>query len=116
MTDIRIKRGSSLSLALTFANADGTAFDLSIVTVSGTVRDPRNVLVASLGLVLGATPGTATITVVDTSGWPQGLLKADLFISDGTVQTLCETFGITVTPAVTYTLPPGANYDPVTLQ
>lgn len=110
----KIKRGQALQLTLAFANADESAFDLTTVTIWGEVRDPRDVLVAQLVLVPTGVPGMATITVADTTAWPQGLLKADLMIMDGGLPTPTDTFGIMVAGAVTYTLPPQAPYDPVT--
>lgn len=115
MRNFEVKRGAALQITLTATKADGTAFDLTTVSIKGTVRDSRDVLVAQLtaDLITG-TPGAATITVADTTAWPIGLLKADLWISDGALPAITRTFGINVLPAVTYTLPAEAPYDPVT--
>ena len=114
MTQISIKRGQALQLTLAFANADGTAFDLTSVVIWGEVRDPRGVLVWQLTLEPTGTPGMATITVADTSKSPVGLLAADLLIWNAGLPTPTESFGILVRQAVTYTRPAGALYDPVT--
>jgi hypothetical protein len=114
MTDIVIKRGSALVLTCVFANADGSAFDLTTISVSGEVRDPRDALVAMLEVLPGETAGVATITVADTSGWPEGLLKADLMMVSAGLPTASKTFSIRVLGAVSYTLPAQPAYDPVT--
>lgn len=115
MRNLQVKRGATFQVTLTAANADGSAFDLTQVTVKGTVRDGRDVLVAELDVALIAeAPGSATLQITDTSSWPLGLLKADLWISDGEQQTITSTFGINVLPSVTYTTPAEAPYNPVT--
>jgi hypothetical protein len=114
MANIQIKRGSSLLLTLAFANEDESAFDLSGVAITATVRDPRNVLVAQLPVLSSGVPGMATISVPDTTAWPQGLLKADLLIAASASQAVTETFGITVLSSVTFSQPAPASFDPVT--
>ncbi len=115
MRNFDVKRGAALQLIVTAANADGSAFDLSTVTVMGEVRDARGVLVEQLAWVATAgTPGTGTITVPDTTAWPLGLLMADLWISDGVLPAITRTFGINVVPSVTYSVPAQAPYNPVT--
>ncbi len=115
MRNFEVKRGAALQLTFTAANADGSAFDLTTVTVRCDVRDARDVLVAQLELALTAgTPGTGTFTVPDTTSWPLGLLKADIWISDGVLPAITRTYGINVLPSVTYSLPAAAPYNPVT--
>lgn len=115
MRNFEVKRGAALQITVTMANADGTAFDISTLTVNGHVRDARNVLVDELSLVpVAGTPGAGTITVPDTTAWPLGLLKADLYITDGQLPAITRTFGINVVPSVTYTDPAEAPYNPVT--
>ncbi len=115
MRNFEVKRGAALQITVTMANADGTAFDLSAVTVTGHVRDARNVLVAELSLEpVSGTPGAGSITVQDTTSWPIGLLKADLYITDQQLPAITRTFGINVVPSVTYTDPAEAPYNPVT--
>ncbi len=115
MRNLEIKRGSVFQVTLSFADGNNAPFDISQVTVSGEVRDPRGVLVAQLTLQpVSGTPGVGTVTVADTSAWPLGLLKADLLISDGVLPTISETFGINVVPSVTYSAPAQAPYNPVT--
>ncbi|MDA8049951.1 MAG: hypothetical protein M0002_08095 [Rhodospirillales bacterium] len=112
MTDIRIKRGTALQLTMVFANADGSAFDLTQVALSGDVRDSRDNLVGELTFTLGA-PGVATVTVADTSTWPLGLLRADVAIVSAGWQTLSETIPIYVDRPVTWALPDPAAPNPV---
>lgn len=115
MRNIEVKRGAALVLTLAATQADGTASDLTALTVRGMVRDGRNALVDSLALVPSATtPGTGTIIVPDTTAWPLGLLKSDLWISDGVLPAITRTFGINVVASVTYTDPADPAYNPVT--
>lgn len=114
MTTARIKRGQALQLTLAFANADGSAFDLTTVTIWGEVRDPRGALIAQLALIPSGTPGVATIAVANTGAWPVGLLAADLMILNAGMPTPTESFGIEVRQAITSTTAPGVSFDPVT--
>ena len=71
MRNFEVKRGAALVLTLSATQADGTASDLTALTVRGMVRDGRNNLVDQLALVPSAsTLGTGTITVPDTTSWP----------------------------------------------
>lgn len=115
MSNIRIKRGASLSLTLGFGNEDGSPFALSGVTLTAQVRDAEFNLVATLTPEPIATAGQASIFVQDTSAWPEGLLRMDVRVLPASgPQTLSETFGIFVERAVTQTTPEQAPYDPVT--
>lgn len=113
MADIRIKRGTSLSLMLAFANADGSAFDVSTVTLSGTVRDSRETLVAVLTPVPTGVPGQASILVSNTTSWPEGLLRADFFVVAANTQAISQSFGIKVERGVTQLSPEPPAYNPV---
>lgn len=108
-----IKRGSPLGISLTFANADGSAFALGGVTIAGELRDVRGVLVAELEVVPTSVPGMATITCVDTDGWPLGMLAGDLKIDDGVLPVITQSFGVNVKSAVTQTQPAQPGYNPV---
>lgn len=113
--NLEVKRGAAFALTLVATQADGTASDLTALSVRGIVRDGRDVLVDNLVLVPSATVlGTGTITVPDTTGWPLGLLKSDLWVSDGVLPAITRTFGINVVPSVTYTDPADPAYNPVT--
>lgn len=114
MTDVRIKRGMPLSLNVVFANADGSAFDLTTVTLGGSVRDARDNLVAVLDPQASSIAGAASVFVPSTAAWPTGLLRGDIVVTDpdGTA-SISEAFGIRVERPVTELSPPGASYDPV---
>lgn len=114
MRNFEIKRGAALQLTLAATKIDSTPFDLTTITVRGMVRDGRGVLIAQLVLVPSGTPGVGAITVPDTTAWPLGLLAADLWLSDGVLPAITQTFGINVVPSVTYTDPADPPYDPVT--
>lgn len=114
MTDIRIKRGSTLTLTASFANADGTAFDLTKVVLSGSVADARGNLVAPLAVVMGATPGVATIAVASTATWPEGLLEADIVVTAPSGVAISQSFGIRVERPVSQLAPEPAAYNPIT--
>lgn len=112
---IRIKRGATLSLTLACANADGSAYPLSGVTLLAHVRDAEGVLVATLTPAATSTAGQAQIYVQDTSAWPEGLLRMDVLVQPtGGPQSLSQTIGIYVDHAITQLLPAQAPYDPVT--
>lgn len=111
---IRIKRGATLSLTVAFAS-QGEAFPLTGVTLNAQLRDAEFNLVATLEVKPAATAGQATIYVQDTSAWPEGLLRLDVFAqAPGGPQTISETFGIFIERAVTQTMPEQAPYNPVT--
>ena len=103
-----------LALNIVFTNADGTAFDLSTVVLSGTVRDAGGALVTSLPVVSASIAGAASVMVPSTTAWPVGLLRGDIVVAaaDGTA-AISEAFGIRVEAPVTELSPPGASYDPV---
>lgn len=113
MTDIRIKRGASLALTVAFANADGTAFDLAGVTLSGSVCDPRGNLVAPLTLTAAPATGVATIAVASTATWPEGLLEADIVVVAAQGTAISQSFGIRVERPVSQLAPDPAAYNPV---
>lgn len=114
MPDVRIKRGMPLSLNITFANADGTAFDLTGLTLGGTVRDARDNFVASLAPAASTVTGAASVMVQDTAAWPEGMLRADIVVTaaDGS-DAISEPFAIRVEKPVTQLSPEPAPYDPV---
>lgn len=114
MRNLSLKRGSAFIIDLVATNADGTAFDLTSVTLSGQIRDPRSNLIDDMNFVLGTVSGTANVTIANTEGWPEDLLQADILITDGTLATHSETFGIEVREPVTASLPAPADYNPVT--
>jgi hypothetical protein len=100
-SQIIIKRGAALSLAMAFTNADGSAIDLTTVTLTAQVRDPQDDLVETLPLVNSSIQGTATCVVADTTQWPLGLLRCDIRVVQDGVPTFSETFGILVVRQVT---------------
>jgi hypothetical protein len=114
VTDVRIKRGMPLSLNVVFANADGSAFDLTTVVLGGTVRDARDNLVQVLQPQASTVAGAASVYVPSTAAWPLGLLRGDIVVTDpdGSA-SISEAFGIRVERPVTELSPPGATYDPV---
>jgi hypothetical protein len=114
MADIRIKRGATLSLTLLFTNSDGTAFDLTTVTMTASVADPRGNLITPLTIapVAGST-GVATITVLSTATWPEGLMQADIVLSNTAGTSITQSFGIRVERPVTQLAPDPAPYNPV---
>ncbi len=114
MSDIKITRGSSLSLTLAVANADGSAFDLSSVSVAGSVRDPRGNFIAALTVTPGAAMGVATVSVANTTNWPLGLLTADLlFVAPG-AQAISQSFSIRLERGATWLSPEPGSYNPIT--
>ncbi|GEM_PF-3286742 len=115
MTDIRIKRGQPLIFTDVCRNADGTAFDLTQVTLAGMVRDSRDNLLGALTFTNGAT-GTYTASCLDTTLWPEGMHKMDIAfasVTNGNV-VYSETMPVYVERAVTILLPEAPAPDPVT--
>ncbi len=115
MPDIRIKRGQPLIFTDVCSNADGTAFDLTQVTVMGMVRDSRDNLLGQLTITTGV-PGTYTAACLNTVEWPEGMHKVDIaFTSNATgLMVLSQTMPIYVERAVTFTMPDQPAPDPVT--
>lgn len=113
MADIRIKRGSTLTLTFAFGNADGTAFNLAGVALMMAVADPRGNTLALVVPVIGATPGVAAVTIPSTANWPEGLMEADILITAASGQVISQSFGIRVERPVTQLAPDPAAYNPV---
>ena len=101
MAEIRIKRGATLALQLTFQADDGTPLDLTAVTLSAQVRTPAGDLVTGLPIVRTDVAGVATVTVNDTSQWPVGMLRSDLKALIAGAAVFSDTFAIHVSQAVT---------------
>ncbi len=115
MPDIRIKRGQPLIFTDVCANADGSAFDLTQVQLSGMIRDSRDNLLGVLSFTLGV-PGTYTAICAVTAGWPEGMHKLDIAFSalaSGYV-VYSETMPVYVERAVTILSPDPAAPNPVT--
>lgn len=102
MDQIRIKKGSSLDLTLTFTEADGSPTSLSGKTFEAQVRDVNWALVDDLVLTAGAEANELVASVQDTSAWPLGALRCDIAIIDGDGQrSISGTFIIHVDRAIT---------------
>lgn len=99
--ELSIKQGAALVLNLQFTNADGTPADLSAVALSSQLRDATNLLIASLPITLGATIGTASIEVADTTAWPIGVLRGDIKAVAAGLPAYSQTFALRVERAVT---------------
>jgi hypothetical protein len=99
--EVAIKQGAALILQLQFNNDDGTPADLGAVALSSQVRDGLGNLIDSLPIALGATTGTASITVADTSAWPVGVLRCDIKAVMGGLPAYSQTFAVRVERAVT---------------
>ena len=115
MPDIRIKRGQPLIFTDVCSNADGTAFDLTQVTLSGMVRDSRDNLLGTLSFTMGV-PGTYTAQCLSTIQWPEGMQKVDIAFTSNVsgLVVFSETMAIYVDRAVTYAMPEQPAPDPVT--
>lgn len=101
MSEIRITRGDSLVLVLTFQDDDGQAVDLTNAALSGQIRTPAGEMVTALPIVRTDTMNVATTTIADTSGWPVGLLRAGLLMIAGGLRENSDTFAIHVDREVT---------------
>jgi hypothetical protein len=99
--DVCIKVGDTLLMTWTFQNDDGSAVDLTSVTLASQVRDPLGNLVATLAPVKAATPLNVATVQQPTVGWPVGLLRCDVSVTSSAGTQLSETFGIRVNRAVT---------------
>ena len=98
---IEIKKGASLSLQFSVFNDDGTAADLTAVALTAHVRDPLGNLVSALPIVRASPTGVATVSVPDTSLWPEGLLRADIKAVVAGSVLYSDTFGIMVQRSIT---------------
>jgi len=102
MTELTLKQGGSLLLALAFTEDDGSAADLTGSSVSSQIRDAQDSLVAALPVVVTTpTAGTASIAVMDTSAWPLGTLRCDIRVQAASTIMFYETFAIHIQRAVT---------------
>jgi hypothetical protein len=115
MTDLRIKRGQPLIFTDVCLNADGSAFDLTQVTLAGVVRDARDGLLGQLSFTPGA-PGTYRAACLDTGRWPEGMHKVDIMftgVANG-FAIFSETVPIYVERSVSNLLPEAPAPNPVT--
>lgn len=114
MANFAIKRGETLNLIAAFTNPDGSIPSLAGVSMTATVRDAQFNQVAVLTPVATATAGQASISVLDTSSWPEGWLRIDVLAVGSGWQVLSPTYALFVGRAVTQLLPAQADYNPVT--
>lgn len=98
---IALKRGSTLRLQLTFNEDTGGRSDLTNVELKSQVRTPSGDLVTTLPIIRTDAEGVATVEVVDTTGWPVGLLRMDIRAIINGVPVISETIGIQVGGAFT---------------
>ena len=99
--EICLKQGAALVLNLQFSNPDGTPADLSAVALSSMLRDGQNNVIATLPIALGATTGTASISVANTTAWPIGVLRGDIKAVAAGLAAYSQTFALRIEPAVT---------------
>jgi hypothetical protein len=99
--NIQIKRGSTLRLQVMCSEEDGSASDLTGVTMTAHLRTPADVLVTALPIIRTDEMGVATIEVADTTNWPLGLLRGDFRVVIDGKPFLSETFGVQVTQGFT---------------
>lgn len=101
-TQIDIKQGAPLLLALQFSNDDGSPANLTGYTVTSQVRDAMGNLVATLPMTVAApSTGQYSITVPNTTAWPIAVLRCDIKATSGGQSTYSDTFTIRVGQAVT---------------
>ena len=104
MTKITIKKGDTLALSCKLTEDDGTAINLTAVTITSQVRKAvGSELVANLTVVVtNAALGEYSLTSTDTSNWPVDTLICDIKYSFGSPSIIrTETFSIEVLKAVT---------------
>jgi hypothetical protein len=94
--EFEIKRGATFQLLMAVLHDDGTAFDVSGMTIASKLRNPANVVITTLTLTPGDTPSTFSITAA-TDTWPLGRLSGDFRIENGAITVFSLTFGVTVT-------------------
>ena len=100
-TPFEIKRGATLDLTIEIQNDDGSPVDLSGAGVWSQVRDAADNVVATLTPAISAVAGAVVLTVLDTSGWPLGLLRCDVRVVVAGRVAFSDTFGIMVGRSVT---------------
>jgi hypothetical protein len=116
MNTLSLKRGAALLLDLQLQHDDGTAVDLSGLTLAAQLRDPQNGLVANLPILATATLGLAKIEVLATGAWPLGVLRCDIQVDNAGRRLISQTFSLRVERQVTgsdaQTAPDGGGLTP----
>ena len=99
---ISIKRGAALSLAVAATNSDGSAFDLTGLTISSWLRTAQGAVLCLLTVVVtNAAAGQFTVTAPGTSSWPIGMLVGDFRFTNVSGASLSDTFTVSVNQEVT---------------
>ena len=65
-----IKRGDTFQLTADLKDENGTALVLSLANIKSQIRKADDTLVAELTIATTGTPGTYTLTCIDTQEWP----------------------------------------------
>ena len=95
------KVGATVAIGIQIDDDDGNAVDISAATITCTIRDQSNNVVAQPTVTLLSGLGQASISA-SSAGWPAGLLQGDLKIVIGGAVSYTQTFSMRfVTPKTT---------------
>lgn len=100
MSEIPIKQGASLQLAIQVSNDDGSPMLLSGLVITAQVRTLYGSLVDTLVLTPTGTTGQLSV-VQSTAAWPTGRHACDLKIVEAGITLRSDTFNFLVSDAVT---------------
>jgi hypothetical protein len=97
---LTIKKGATLQLIIQAKNSDGSAMDLSGVTVTSQIRDRSDNLIDTLDLATSEITGQLT-AAQDTATYPEGVLLCDFKLVQNGVVLKSQTLQIKVEKRVT---------------
>jgi len=97
---IRLKQGATFSADIRITDDAGGSVTLSNGMLSMQIADGLNNAVASPTGTLSSDGSYVTFTA-GTSGWPVGLLAAQVTVTAGGTSTISETFFIIIEQAIT---------------
>jgi hypothetical protein len=106
VSEIRIKRGTSLNLVPRFRRSDGLVAAVTHMVchahgLEAKVRDRQDCLIDTFPLIKLPEIGLVSVMEADTSQWPIGCLHCDLTAASGGQMIYSETFAIQVARSVT---------------
>jgi hypothetical protein len=106
VSPIPVKIGETFAADMTFANDDGSPFDLTPYTLAWQVRDIAGNFVDALNITWFADNTSLATVSQATDDWPAGTLLCDVRLTDeaaGTV-TYSDTFCLIAQPSISGTL------------
>jgi hypothetical protein len=95
VSDLRLKQGATLLLDLLITDDLDQPIDLSAAAVAIQVSDLLGNSMARLPVTPGAQQGWGTVAAA-TTGWPVGILNAEVQLSAAGLTQISDTFTLTI--------------------